>query len=888
MTRKKKILVTAGIIAAFLIAAMVILPLIFKDKIKVAVKTGVNENLNAKVDFGEVGVSLFRHFPYLTMTIDSVTVVGIEAFQGDTLLKVGRMTATVDVWSLVSGNQIRIRSIYLNTPTVNLIILEDGRANWDIAKADSTHQVTEPSAGVNIELKRYGIRNGNITYSDRSLGLDLKMINTLHKGRGDFADELFSFSTSTEVEHFDLSYGGVKYISRAKAELVADLDMDMKNMKFAFKDNELRLNTLVIGVTGFVAMPDDPIEMDLKFNIKENDFSQFVSLVPGAYKDGFDKAKSSGTLALSGFIKGTYSETTMPGFGINLNVSNGQFSYSDLPVALSNVAIDLKVNNPDGVPDHTIIDLSKMHLEIGNDPFDVRLLVKTPVSDPQIDGSVKGKINLGNVGKMFPLENETKLSGILDADVAASGRMSAIENKRYQYFRAEGILSLKEFNYMSSDFKQGMAISSAELIFNPKNLTLNRLELKSGKTSLSATGWIDNLMGYMFKENQMLAGTLDINAERIDLNAFLSGTEDSTSASNAATGVIEVPKNIDFQLSLRAKTIEFEKHLMNDAAGSLVVRDRTMGLNGCSFQMLDGKVSLDGFYDSKDIKKPNFFMNIQLTGLDVKKTYDAFVSVKKLAPIAERCNGKYSTVFSVKGEMDQHMEPVYQTLSGGGKLMTANVTVENFKPLVKLAETLKMDQFKKFPVDNLNLSFKFENGRVNVEPFDLNISGINSNISGSSGFDQTIDYRIASKVPLQMAGVDASQAINSLLSKANQLAGTNYAMGKEVTVRSHLTGMVNDPKIDVSFGAADKAEQATPKEQIKDIIETKKNELEDKAKAEADRLKKEAEEKAVQLQKEAEAKAKAEAERLKKELEEKAKKEAEDRLKDLFGKPKKP
>jgi hypothetical protein len=199
-----------------------------------------------------------------------------------------------------------------------------------------------------------------------------------------------------------------------------------------------------------------------------------------------------------------------------------------------------------------------------------------------------------------------------------------------------------------------------------------------------------------------------------------------------------------------------------------------------------------------------------------------------------------------------------------------------------------MDQFKKFPVDNLNLSFKFENGRVNVDPFDLNISGVKSNISGSNGFDQTIDYQVISKVPTQLAGVDASQAISSLLNQANQLAGTNLSMGKEVTLRSRITGTVNDPKVNVGFGPAGKTEPPSPKEQIKDLIETKKTELEDKAKAEVERLKKEAEAKAAQMKKEAEEKAKAEAERLRKELEEKAKKEAEDRLKDLFGKPKKP
>lgn len=891
MTRKKKILLSISAVLALLLVMMVVLPFLFKDKIIEAVKKGANENVNAQVNFTDVGVTLFRHFPYLTVSIDSVSIVGRDAFAGDTLLHVGRLVATVDLMSVITGDQIRIRSIYLNSPTINLIVLEDGRANWDIAIPDTTQKPETSGTGMKIQLKRYGIKNGNITYDDRSLDFYLKMSSVVHKGRGDFSEDFFSFSTSTDIESLDMAYGGVKYLSKTKTSLQADLDMDMKAMKFTFKDNEIKVNELIMGLTGYVAMPNDPIEMDLKFDIRKNDFSNFVSLIPGAYKTDFDKAKSSGTLALNGFLKGVYSETTMPGFGLDLKIDKGQFSYPSLPVALNNVSINLSLKNPDGVPDHTVIDLSSMHLEVGKDPFDVRLLVKTPVSDPQIDGSVKGRLDLGALARMFPLEKDTRLAGVLDADVAASGRMSAIENQRYQYFRAEGMMRLQGFSYASNEFKSGVEISNAELVFNPKNVTLNQLAMKTGKTSLTATGWIDNLMGYVFKENQLLTGTLDVNANVVDLNEYMTTSSDTSTAS-ASTGVFEVPGNIDFTLTAKAGQVLMQKHVLSNAVASLNVHDRAIIINKFAFGLLDGTVGMSGTYDSKDLKKPAFQFNLDVAGMDIKKTFQAFESVKKLAPVAEQCNGKYGAVFNIKGEMDQKMEPVYNSLTGGGKLQTSGLTVDNFKPLVRLADMLKMDQFKSFSPENLNISFRFENGRVQVEPFPLNLAGIKSTVSGSNGFDQSIDYNIVSAIPLQIAGLQASDAINSLLAKANNATGANMSIGREAKVNAHITGTVKDPKVDVSFGNGSAAGTTSVKEQVKEAIDTKVKELEEKAKAEADKLKKEAEAKAKaeadRLKKEAEAKAKAEADRLKKELEQKAKKEAEDKLKDLFGKPKKP
>src|SRR5207342_2921849 len=107
--------------------------------------------------------------------------------------------------------------------------------------------------------------------------------------------------------------------------------------------------------------------------------------IPGIYKNDFKNLKSSGTMAFDGFVKGTYNDHSMPAYGLNLNIQNGQFQYPSLPTSVNNVQVDLKVNNPDGVTDHTIIDLKRMHVELGAEPFDARMYVSTPISDANID-----------------------------------------------------------------------------------------------------------------------------------------------------------------------------------------------------------------------------------------------------------------------------------------------------------------------------------------------------------------------------------------------------------------------------------------------------------------------------------------------------------------------
>ena len=212
-----------------------------------------------------------------------------------------------------------------------------------------------------------------------------------------------------------------------------------------------------------------------------------------------------------------------------------------------------------------------------------------------------------------------------------------------------------------------------------------------------------------------------------------------------------------------------------------------------------------------------------------------------------------------------------------------NIVIAQFPPLVKVADALKLDQFKQLSVGNTNLSFKFKDGRVNVDPFDANLAGINTNITGSSGFDQTIDYTLGMNIPTNKLPSQATSALNGLISQANA-NGAKMTLGESIKVNALIGGTVNNPTVKTDLKNAAASVVTDLKNKVKDEVAKQKKELEDKAKAEADRLKKEGEDRvkaeADKVKKDAEAKAKAEIEKAKKDAAQKAK----DALNGLFKK----
>ncbi len=887
---KKLLYVLGGLVVLLLVAALLV-PVLFKDKIVVLVKEEINDNLNAKVDFSSFGMSFFRHFPSLTCSLHDLSVVGTGDFEGDTLAYMKSLDVGVNVWSLISGSGIRIRHIGIDEPRIHVLVLEDGRANYDIAKPDSVSPEGGEPSSFRLTLQGYAVRGGLLRYDDRSLGFAMRLDGLDHEGSGDFTQDLFVLSTRTRVAGADLWYGGIRYLHDAVVALNADLDMNMADMRFTFKKNTVALNELAFGLDGWLAMPDDEnIEMDLAVNAAENEFRNFLSLVPGVYSDQFADVKASGTLALDAHVKGTYNEKQVPGFGLTVRVQNGNFRYPALPAGVNNVDIDLQAGNPDGDPDHTVLNLSRFHAEFGKEPLDARLVVKTPVSDPDIDVTVKGRLDLSALAGMVPMTEGTSLAGLFQADLFARGKTGAAERKQFDAFEAGGRFALTGFSYRSPDFPDGISISDCRLSLNPKNATLEAFDFRSGATDLHATGTLENLAGYAFAGG-MLKGFAAIRSDQIDLNPYMTdgAAAETGGGDSTQTGVLEVPENVDFVLTADVGKVLYEELVLTGVHGNLAVRDRVLGMNDVGFGLLDGRITLNGLYNTKDPQHPQIHFDLSVAGMDVRKSFDHFNPVQKLAPIAGMCTGRFSSTFGITGQLDEHMDPVYASLAGGGRLQTHGVQVSNFAPLVKVADALKMDRLRKAELSDANLSFRITEGRVYIEPFDQRIAGIDTRVEGSSGLDQTIDYTWSMKLPMKAMPSAATAMVSGLLAKANA-AGANLSMGETVNVRVTIGGTVNDPVIRTDLGGMAGSAAAGLKEQAREALESKKKELEDRARATADSLKRDAEAKAKaesdRLRKEAEEKAKAEAERLKKEAEEKAKKEVGKQLKDLFGKPK--
>lgn len=845
----KKVFKILAIVVLVILIAMVALPFAFKGKIIETIKKEANKSLNATLDFDGVSLSLFRNFPDLSVGMKKLSVVGIEDFEQDTLAYVDDLRLTLNVMSVIRGESYEIKKVRLANPYFKLKTLADGRVNWDIVKTSADTVVSaeeETSAPFRAALKSMKVTNGTFIYEDASLPMLMQVQGAELNVSGDLTADFTELLTSLTAESIIVDYDGIRYMNQATASLDSKIGADLVAMKFTFPDAQLIVNDLELLAQGFFAMPEEGYDMDIRFEAPKSDFKSFLSLVPAIYSKDFASVQTSGNLALSGFAKGLYSETSMPAYGVDLKVDNAMFRYPDLPQAVENISFTANISSASGEPDATIIDVKKMHMEMAGNPIDGRLYVSTPVSDPNMDLEVVGKLDLSDIKKFYPLEDGDDLAGMLDIDIKAKGRLSVIESGKYEAFDASGYFAASGVRYKTSGFPEGVTVSEAKFNLTPAFVEVPVLKALIGKNDITASGKIENMLAYAFDKGP-LAGRLNLNSTYFNLNDFMTESSSTTASSDTtAMGVFDVPGNLDLTLLANFDHVIYDNMDLRDVKGTVHVKDKAISLNNLSMNTLDGNIGMNGTYSSFNPEKPQVDFVLDVNSVDVKKAFLTFNTIETLAPIAKAAAGKISTQLSLKTDLDGNMVPVYSSINGNGGIKSPQLTFSNVSTLVKIADALKIDKLKQWAIDKINLSFEIVDGKVFVKPFETQLGKIKADISGWNSFDQTMQYAMHLNIPRSEFGGAANNVLTNLVSEANK-KGANFSLGDMVPVSVLIGGTITNPTISIDLKTSVNSVVDDLKQQLEQTIQEKKEEAITKVREEASKYIEEANAQAQKL-----------------------------------------
>ena len=801
MRRPARILVGVGAVLGLLLVLLLVLPYLFRDRIAERVKLAVNERVNAHVDWRQVRLGLFRHFPNLTLTLDDLSAVGTGKFEGDTLALMPHFHVSLGLGSVIrtamGGGPLEVRTVELDRPRLDLVKLADGTANWDIMKKDSTAAGASSSRSVDVSLQQLAINDANVRMDNRQAGLLAIVRGYDQTLSGDFSRQNVAVRTKADADSVSVTFAGVPYLNQVHLALDADAQADLASKAYTLKRTELRLNDLALALSGSAKEAGENMALDLAFNAPSTDFRSILSLVPAVYAHDFDKVKTTGQVKVAGTVKGDYGDRAFPSFDVTANVANAAFQYPDLPLPARDINLDLALTNPGGSADSTVVTLDRFHVRLGDNPVDARIVLRTPVSDPDVNARVKGRVDLADVRRTVKLEGVDQLSGTVAADAAFRTRKSWVDRKQYDQISASGNAQVAGLTVKGASLPHPMAIQEASVTFAPQHAQLKSFRGTVGSSDIEASGTLENMLAYAFREDT-LRGAVTVRSDKFNLDEWRSKEADKS--------VVVVPARIDMSLDAAAKTVTYGQLTMNDARGKLRVKDRAVTLEQFQMNTLGGQFVLDGLYETRDTTTPRFDAGVKMVSVNIPAAFKALNTVQALAPIAKYAVGDFSATFRLNGVLGKDMMPLFKTLSGGGTLATSQVAIKGFPALEKLVDVTKLQFLSNPTLQAFKANFDVRDGRFAVKPFDVKVAGTTLTVAGSNGFDQSLNYSLGLKVPRSLLGGDANQAISGLLSKAGA-AGFDVGSAAQIPLAVQVGGTVTNPSVSVDVGSLAKGAQ---------------------------------------------------------------------------------
>ncbi|REG88904.1 AsmA-like C-terminal region-containing protein [Winogradskyella sediminis] len=810
----KKFLKIIGIVVLIFIAILIAIPFVLESKIDTIVQNYADENLDADLSFDDISLSLISSFPKAEVSVENLKITNRAPFKGETLATAKSLSFEMGMMQLLNSTEDPLEITEIIADELLLVIKTNktGTSNYDIVKESdttTTPEETESSGGFSFDIEHYELNNSAFTYIDDTSNLKFYLTEINHNGTGLFSGNTSQLDTNTEA-NVTFAMDSTEYFSNNSIKLDALIDLDLDQQKYTFKENKAYINALPLEFDGFIQLVEAGQNIDITFKNPGATFKDFLAVIPKAYTKDIENVSTTGNFTVNGIVKGLVSEETIPTLDIRLNSNNASFKYPDLPKSVKNIAIDASVKNTTGNVDDTYVNIDKLNFQVDEDIFKSEASIKNLTQNMLISAKLDGVLNLANITKAYPVELDSELSGILKGNVSTSFDMNALETNAYQRIKNVGSVSISNFIFSSEDMANPVQINEASLAFKPGTVSLNRFDALTGQSDFSATGTINNLLGFLLSDKK-LEGNFNLNSNTFAISDFMSESEDVASNETATDTptttttegeTLKIPDFLDCTITANAKTVIYDNLNLKNVKGELLIKDQTATLKNMTTDLFNGQLGLSGNVSTKGTQ-PTFDMSLAMQNFDISQSFKDLDMLKALAPIAKVLQGKLNSTIDINGLLDSSFSPDLTTISGNAiaKILTDKVNTENSPLLSTLNSKLDFVNFDNIDLKDIVTNLNFENGNVSVKPFTINYKDIPIEISGSHSFSNTMNYDAVLQVPAKYLGSE----VNRLIGQINDDEVNNLT----VPITANIGGTFTSPnvKTDLTSGVSSLTQQ---------------------------------------------------------------------------------
>lgn len=470
---------------------------------------------------------------------------------------------------------------------------------------------------------------------------------------------------------------------------------------------------------------------------------------------GIENMDLKGKLAMDIVAKGRYDKAN------NIfPVTKGQFNLKDAsvqsiyyPNPITGINVTASLSNGSGAFKDSKLVIRPAAFVFEGKPFKLDVSFEN-FEDVAYDVKAKGEIDVAKVYKVFSKKG-LDLQGYIKADVAFKGKQSDATAGRYDQLNNKGTLALRNIRTRSEYFPIPFVIKEGLFAFDQDKMDFKNFIATYGASDFKMDGQLKNVINYALSDKEILKGQFALTANYINIDEFMAQVSepkvsDATSVkpkADASKGVIMIPTNLDIQFTADAQKVNFDGLEINNVKGALAVNQGLLTLRNTGFNLIGTDVAFQADYKSETATRADFDFRIQAKDFDIKRAYDEVKLFREMASAAENAQGIISLDYHVNGKLDGDMQPIFPSLTGGGKLSVSKVKVMGFKMFGAVSKETGNEAISNPDISKVDIKTAIKNNIITIERFKFKMAGFRPRIEGTTSFDGALNIKMRLGLP---------------------------------------------------------------------------------------------------------------------------------------------
>lgn len=739
--KTKKILVTTGIVLGVCVVSLIVVSLVFGDRITAFVIKKINENLNTEVSVKKAEFSVFKRFPNAAVVFEDVVIKpNKDFFAENDRLKMQNLIRCKHIFVEINLIKILFKDYSITRITANdgeifLAINEDGVQNFDVFKKTTGNGRNS----TNIKLAGIMLKNFKYRYQDLKHKVDLSGFANNIDLKGIIKSDLYNFEIAFDVISQSAMVRQVEYLKNRK--LASGFTLKRQEDIYRIETSKLNIEGIDLNLK-MAFSTGDRSEIDLLTKASDVNLSGFQRLIPDEYQKYVRDFESKGKTTLLLSVKGKTYGNNFPHVEMNFSLKNGSIRQKKTNIKLTSVNCTGSYSN--GSRNHAVTSTFKIsnfssNLEKGSFSGN---FVYSNFSSPEITVGLKTLIDLGNIRKFLSVDTIENLEGKLNAEInlLAGFKSPTFKRENIQSFKISGSanvnggqLKLKNSNYLFNEINSQLTLGN--------DFQIESLSLKIDNNDFFIKGRLYDAVPYFLNQNKTINLKAELRSQNLDLSKYFEKDPKKASSDKYDAGML-FPAELLAELNVSVSNFTLKKFKSKNAIARVNYKPGMYTLNSAVFETMHGRVSGNGAVLQD--KANNLFVKGQtsLKKIEIKQLFYVFENFGQNILRDNHLKGSLTGDILFSCEWDNSMNLNKNTVLVESNLEITNGELINFEPLLGLSRFIALSELKDIKFSTLKNQVFIRHQQIIIPQMDINSSAFNISGSGVHNFDNHYTYRI--------------------------------------------------------------------------------------------------------------------------------------------------